>query len=97
MTRIAAVAPVVPDYCYTQAEITAAVAPMLASDKSHRAVLERVHANSRIATRYTALPLERYSNLGSFTRTNEIFIENGRFHGKLIADSLRSKLQVQPL
>ncbi len=25
-------------------------------------------------------------------RTNEIFIENGRFHGKLIADSLRSKL-----
>jgi len=27
-------------------------------------------------------------------RTNEIFIENGRFHGKLIADSLRSKLQI---
>jgi alkylresorcinol/alkylpyrone synthase len=75
MTRIAAVAPVVPDYCYTQAEITAAVAPMLASDLSHRAVLERVHANSRIATRYTALPLEQYSHLGSFTRTNEIFIE----------------------
>lgn len=29
-------------------------------------------------------------------RTNEIFIENGRFHGKLIADSLRSTLMVQP-
>jgi thioredoxin reductase (NADPH) len=27
-------------------------------------------------------------------RTNEIFIENGRFHGKQIADSLRSKLTV---
>lgn len=27
-------------------------------------------------------------------RTNEIFIENGRFHGKLIADSLRSRLLV---
>jgi thioredoxin reductase (NADPH) len=27
-------------------------------------------------------------------RTNEIFIENGRFHGKLIADSLRAKMQV---
>ncbi len=27
-------------------------------------------------------------------RTNEIFIENGRFHGKLIADSLRSSLMV---
>ena len=28
-------------------------------------------------------------------RTNEIFIENGRFHGKLIADSLRVRLMVQ--
>ncbi len=28
-------------------------------------------------------------------RTNEVFIENGRFHGKLIADSLRSKLLLQ--
>jgi thioredoxin reductase (NADPH) len=27
-------------------------------------------------------------------RTNEIFIENGRFHGKLIADSLREKMAV---
>ncbi len=27
-------------------------------------------------------------------RTNEIFIENGRFHGKLIAESLRGKLAV---
>ena len=27
-------------------------------------------------------------------RTNEVFIENGRFHGKQIADSLRSKLMV---
>ena len=26
------------------------------------------------------------------SRTNEIFIENGRFHGKLIADALRGKL-----
>jgi alkylresorcinol/alkylpyrone synthase len=75
MTRIAAVAPVVPDYCYTQAEITAAIAPMLASQDSHRAVLERVHANSRISTRHTALALERYSDLGSFTETNELFIE----------------------
>lgn len=27
-------------------------------------------------------------------RTNEVFIENGRFHGKQIADSLRSRLMV---
>lgn len=30
-------------------------------------------------------------------RTNEIFIENGRFHGKLIADSLRSRMTVAQL
>ncbi len=30
-------------------------------------------------------------------RTNEIFIENGRFHGKLIADSLLSKAMTQQL
>ena len=29
-------------------------------------------------------------------RTNEIFIENGRFHGKLIADHLRGSESVSP-
>ncbi|HEY5230430.1 MAG TPA: 3-oxoacyl-[acyl-carrier-protein] synthase III C-terminal domain-containing protein [Galbitalea sp.] len=75
MTRIAAVAPVVPDFCYTQAEITAEVAPLLAHGESHRSVLERVHGNSGIDTRYTVLPLERYRDLGSFTETNELFIQ----------------------
>jgi alkylresorcinol/alkylpyrone synthase len=75
MTRIAAVVPVVPDYCYTQAEITAEVAPLLSHGESHRAVIERVHGNSRIDTRYTALPLERYRDLGTFTETNELFIQ----------------------
>jgi thioredoxin reductase (NADPH) len=27
-------------------------------------------------------------------RTNEIFIENGRFHGKLIAEDLKRKLKL---
>jgi thioredoxin reductase (NADPH) len=27
------------------------------------------------------------------SRTNEIFIENGRFHGKQIADDLKRKLR----
>ena len=30
-------------------------------------------------------------------RTNEIFIENGRFHGKLIAEDLKKKLKVECL
>ncbi len=75
MTRIAAVAPVVPDYRYSQAEITAELVPLITHQDSHRAVLERVHGNSGIDTRYTALPLERYRNLGEFGDTNRIFIE----------------------
>jgi alkylresorcinol/alkylpyrone synthase len=74
MSRIAAVEPVVPDFCYTQAEITAEVVQLLAHAESRRAVLERVHGNSGIDTRYTALPLENYRNLGSFRETNETFI-----------------------
>lgn len=74
MSRIVAVVPVVPDYCYTQAEITAELVPLITHRDSHRAVLERVHGNSGIETRYTALPLEQYRNLGSFRETNETFI-----------------------
>jgi alkylresorcinol/alkylpyrone synthase len=75
MTRIAAVAPVVPANRYTQAEITAELAPLITHTDSHRAVLERMHANSGIETRYTALPLERYRDLPPFRETNEIFVE----------------------
>lgn len=75
MTRIAAVAPVVPDYCYSQAEITAELVPLITHQESHRTVLERVHGNSGIATRYTALPLEAYRDLGDFKSTNKLFIE----------------------
>lgn len=75
MTRIAAIAPVVPSYRYSQAEITAELAPLITHQDSHRVVMERMHANSGILTRHTALPLERYRELGSFRETNQIFIE----------------------
>jgi len=75
MTRIAAVAPVVPDYRYSQAEITAELAPLITHQDSHRVVMERMHANSGILTRHTALPLERYRSLGGFRETNEIFVQ----------------------
>jgi alkylresorcinol/alkylpyrone synthase len=75
MTRIAAVTPVVPGYSYSQAEITAELAPLITHQDSHRIVLERMHANSGILTRHTALPLERYRSLGGFRETNQIFIE----------------------
>jgi alkylresorcinol/alkylpyrone synthase len=75
MTRIAAIAPVLPEHAYSQADITRELAPLISSDPGKRAVLERMHAASGIGTRHTALPLERYRGLGSFGETNDIFIE----------------------
>ena len=75
MTRIAAVAPVLPAFVYTQSEITAELAPLITSVPARQAVIERMHAASGIGTRHTALPLERYRELGSFRETNDIFIE----------------------
>lgn len=75
MTRIAAVAPVLPAFEYTQAEITAELAPLITTAPGRRAVLERMHAASGIGTRFTALPLERYRTLESFRQSNDIFIE----------------------
>jgi alkylresorcinol/alkylpyrone synthase len=75
MPRIAAVAPVLPRFAYPQSEITAELVPLVATQQSHRAVMERMHAASGIGFRHTALPLERYRDLGDFRHTNDIFIE----------------------
>ena len=75
MSRIAAVAPVLPAYAYTQAEITAELAPLISAAPARRAVLARMHAASGIATRHTALPLERYRDLGDFRASNDLFIQ----------------------
>ncbi|MGV8885773.1 MAG: type III polyketide synthase [Microbacteriaceae bacterium] len=75
MSRIVAVAPELPAYSYPQHEITAELVPLITHGGSHRAVLERTHANSGIGTRHTALPLERYRDLGTFRQTNDLFIE----------------------
>ncbi len=75
MSRIAAVAPVLPEHAYSQARITEELAPLLTSSPSTRAVLERLHAASGIGTRHTALPLERYRELSGFREANDLFIQ----------------------
>src|SRR5690554_1711597 len=75
MSRIAAVAPVLPEHRYTQAEITAELATLIAPSETKRAVLERMHTSTQIGTRHTVLPLERYRTLDSFGEANDVFIE----------------------
>jgi len=90
MTRIVAVAPVLPEFHYTQAEITEELAPLLTADPSRRAVLERVHGAARIGERYTALPIERYRDLGTFRQSNELFIATAT---DLLERALRTALE----
>ncbi|WP_454048606.1 type III polyketide synthase [Cellulomonas sp. Marseille-Q8402] len=77
MSRILAVAPVLPDHVYPQEEITAEIAGLVTRDPRRRALLERVHASSGIATRHLALPLEKYAGLSSFGETNDVFLREG--------------------
>ncbi|MEO8262469.1 MAG: type III polyketide synthase, partial [Pseudolysinimonas sp.] len=77
MSRIVAVAPALPEYAYTQAEITAELSQLITSDEKRRAVLARFHAASGIGTRHTVLPLEQYRDLGDFGAANDIWIREG--------------------
>lgn len=70
MTRIAAVAPVLPDHSYSQQEIVAVMGPLLSPDPKRRALVERMYSSSTVERRYSALPLERYRDLGGLTVSN---------------------------
>ena len=75
VSRIASIAPVLPEFVYTQHEITTELAPLISSAPARRAVLERLHAASGISLRHTALPLDHYREPRSFRQSNDIFIE----------------------
>ena len=77
MSRIVAVAPVLAPHAYPQHEITATIAPLLTTDPARRALLERVHRSSGVATRHLALPLADYADLTSFGAANDAFIAVG--------------------
>jgi alkylresorcinol/alkylpyrone synthase len=74
MSRIAAVAAVLPQYSYAQADITDVIAPMITKDGSKQAVLRRMHAGSRVDRRHLVMPLEDYRSGLSFTESNDRFI-----------------------
>jgi alkylresorcinol/alkylpyrone synthase len=77
MTRIVAVAPVVPARSYSQAEITTALLAMITTDPGRQAVMRRIHASSGVETRNLVMPLERYSSMASFQESNDYFIAEG--------------------
>lgn len=81
VSRILSVAPVLPEYRYPQAEITAAVAGMLGDlgglGDADLALLTRVHGSSGVRHRHLALPLPEYAGVVGFGAANDIFLREG--------------------
>lgn len=77
MTRIAAVAPVLPEHRYAQEDITALFAGLVTPTGDRRALLERLHSSAGVRHRHLAMPLERYRTLSGFGEANDVFIAVG--------------------
>ena len=75
MARIVAVAPALPAFAYPQSEITATIGPLITTDPTKRALLDRLHGSSSVDTRHLVMPLEDYLDSQSFSQSNGLFIE----------------------
>jgi alkylresorcinol/alkylpyrone synthase len=74
VTTISAVHGVVPPHRYPQARLTELFATLCLPDPTARAVANRFHTSTRVATRHLALPIERYGELDGFTAANDAFL-----------------------
>ncbi|HLS25952.1 MAG TPA: 3-oxoacyl-[acyl-carrier-protein] synthase III C-terminal domain-containing protein [Beutenbergiaceae bacterium] len=74
MTQVLAVEPVLPEYRYSQAALTDALVPLIGGGTATERTLRRIHGGCEVDFRHLALPLEEYSQLTDFGRSNDAFI-----------------------
>lgn len=76
MSHVVAVSALRAPNAYSQAEITAAILPLLAGP-DRLPLARRLHAASGVSTRGFALPLDEYAGLGGFGAANDAFLRVG--------------------
>jgi alkylresorcinol/alkylpyrone synthase len=77
VSRIVAVAPVVPPHAYAQDAITDALVDLISPDPGRQAVMRRMHGSSGVRTRHLIVPLEVYGTITSFQESNDLYISAG--------------------
>jgi alkylresorcinol/alkylpyrone synthase len=91
VSQVVAVAPVLPDHRYSQAEITDAFASIVLPPGTERLLLDRLHGSAGVRHRHLALPLEDYAGLTGFGAANDIWIDVGTALGaRAVGDALAS-------
>ncbi|GAB3105597.1 type III polyketide synthase [Isoptericola nanjingensis] len=77
MSRVLAVAPVLPGPAHPQERIAEMVAPLLADAGPRRELARRLHAAAGVRTRHLALPLADYERPFGFADANAVFAREG--------------------
>lgn len=76
MTRLIAVAPVLPEHRYSQAEITQAFLDVcLDGGSGQQALVRRLHTSAQVDYRHLVLPLEQYAKLDTFAAANDVYLD----------------------
>lgn len=80
-----------PAHRYPQAELTDAFAAFIAQRSLDERLMRRFHANAGVDFRHTALPIEAYGGIESFTQANDLFIEHAVDLGaRALQDALKA-------
>jgi alkylresorcinol/alkylpyrone synthase len=86
-TKIVGVGSAAPKYCYSQGAITSALKQLWADELDNPALLDRIHARTRVASRHLAFPLQRYPQFASWGETNSAWLEVAEELGSAAIDS----------